>query len=156
MIHDKKGKPREVLLEGERVFSLKFSNGREKVIYKMGASEDDSFTEEETRLFIAGERDAKKGFKSPAATIGGAVVGLAAGSVGTMLSLIPPFAYSGIMLIPKVKVKRKTVSNENYLKQDAYLLGYERVARKNKSINSFKSGLAGVAVGLLINQLVFK
>jgi hypothetical protein len=156
MVQDKKGKTHEVLLEGERVFSLKFSNGTEKIIYKMGTNEDDTFTEEEAKLFITGERDAKKGFRSPGATIGGGIVGLASGSVGTMLSLIPPFIYSGIMLIPKVRIKHKTVSNESYLQHDAYLLGYERVARKNKAINSFKSGMLGVAVGLLFNQFVFK
>lgn len=156
MVKNKKGKVQEVLLEGERVFSLRFSDGREKVIYRKDANEDDTFTEEEARLFIIGERDAKKGFRSPAATVGGFAVGVASGTVGTMLALIPPFAYSGIMLLPKVKVKHKTVSDINYLKSDAYLLGYERVARKNKAINSFKSGMAGVAIGLLINQFVLK
>lgn len=155
-VKNTKGKTHDVLIEGERIFSLKFQNGREKILYKKDATEDDTFTVEEARLFIIGERDAKKGFRTLPVDIGGFVVGVAAGSVGNMLSLVPPFAYSGLMLVPKVRIKHKTVSDMNYLKNDAYILGYERVARKKKAINSFKSGMAGVAVGFLINQFVIK
>ena len=51
-------------------------------------------------------------------------------------------------MYPKVKIKHSTVSNIEYLKQDAYIMGYERVARKKRKFQSMIGGGIGLVVGL--------
>ena len=151
---DKKRGSKEIIIEGDLIFSLKFSSGYEKIIYRYDSAGGNEFTTDEARLFILGQRDAEKGYRSPFITAGGFIIGATAGSVGSLLAPFPPFAYSGIMLIPKIRVKHKSVSDPNYLKNDAYLLGYEKVARRRRAARSFLGGISGLAVGLIINSIV--
>lgn len=49
--------------------------------------------------------------------------------------------------ITKVKIKHKTISNPNYIDQDAYILGYERVSRSRRRIKALIGGTIGLAAG---------
>ena len=151
---DKKKGSKEIIIEGDLIYSLKFSNGYEKIIYHLDSAAGNEFTQEEAKLFILGQRDAEKGFHSPFVTTVGFIVGAAAGSITYLIAPIAPFTYSGIMLIPKIRVKHRSVSNPDYLKSDAYLLGYEKVARRRRAVRSFLGGLSGLAVGFVVNSVV--
>ena len=156
-VPSKKKKTKEVIIEGDRIFSLKFSNGREKILYKQDSTVGNDLTVEETRFFIQGERDAAKGFKPTGSNIGAfCVSGAAAAVAPVFLSPVVPFAYAGILLIPKVKIKHKTVSNIDNLNHVSYLMGYERVARKKKGLQAFVAGAIGASIGLTVNYFVNK
>ena len=101
----KKGKEKTVLIDDELVFSVLFKDGREKIIYEQDTINGNYFSVDETRMFIYGERDAEKYYHTPIATVTSIAVGLASGYVGSFLCPIPPFVYSGLLLIPKIKIK---------------------------------------------------
>jgi len=47
----------------------------------------------------------------------------------------------------KVRIKHSTISNPNYIDYDAYILGYERVARTRRRIQALIGGTIGLAAG---------
>ena len=100
------------------------------------------------RYFIRGEQDAQKSFKARGAFWSGLLIGAGAGVTGSLLSPIAPFTFAALVGLPKIKIKKKGVSNLEYLKQDAYLMGYERVARKKRKIKSLIGGASGLGIGL--------
>jgi len=144
-VYGKTKKKKEMIVEGERIFSIKFASGKEKIYYKQDSVFENYFTVDETRLFIKGEQDAAK-YKCRFSTISSFAVGAASGLVlGSVFAFIPPFTFSATTLLPKVRIRHSTVSNMNYLNYDTYILGYERVARKKRLINSLSGGVAGLA-----------
>ncbi len=142
----KKSKKNSVI-ENDRIFSINNSKG-ETIIYTYDTILGNEFTIDEMRYFIRGEQDAQKGFKARGAFWGNLAVGAGAGATGLFFSPIAPFAFSALVGIPKIKIKKKTVSNPDYLNHDAYLMGYERVARKKRQLRSLLSGGIGLGLGL--------
>ncbi len=146
-IKDLKKPGKNIVIENDRIFSIKNASG-EQVLYVYDTIIGNEFTEEEMRYYIKGEQDAEKGFKSPGALYGNLALGLASGLTGSFFCPIPPFAFIALSGLPKVKIKHSTVSNIEYLKQDAYIIGYERVARKKRKFQSMIGGGVGLVVGL--------
>jgi hypothetical protein len=146
-IRDPKRAGRNIVIENDRIFSITDSSG-EHLLYVYDTVIGNEFTIPEMRYFILGEQDAEKGFKANGAFFGNMALGAAAGVTGFFLCPVPPFAFTALSGMPKVKIKRSTVSNPEYLKQDAYLMGYERVARKKRKIRSLIGGGIGLGVGL--------
>jgi hypothetical protein len=145
---------KEMIIEGERVFSYKFANGFEKTVYFQDTLIGNEFNIEETRQFLVGERDAQRGFKSPLWPAGNVLIGTVSGAMmGNVLAFVPPFAYAAGSIIPKVKIRHSTVSNMNYLKSDTYILGYERVARKRRTLQSFIGGVVGLGIGFAARSI---
>jgi hypothetical protein len=146
-IKDLKKPGKNIVIENDRIFSIKNASG-EQVLYVYDTILGNEFTEEEMRYYIKGEQDAEKGFKSPGALYGNLALGFASGLTGSFFCPIPPFAFIALSGLPKVKIKHRTVSNIEYLKQDAYIMGYERVARKKRKFQSMIGGGIGLVVGL--------
>lgn len=154
ILEQKKNKTKEVIIEGERIFSVKFDNGYEKFVYFQDTTIGNEFTIEETRYFLYGERDAARSFKSPWWPAGNFAVGAASGFIlNSYFSFLPPFAFPLASRIPKVRIKHSTVSNLGYLKQDTYILGYERVARKKRVLQSFATGVVGLLAGVVARSI---
>lgn len=141
-------KKHEIIIEGERIFSYKLANGFEKTVYYQDTMIGNEFTVEETRLFLLGERDADKGFRSRLWPASSMVLGAAsAGVMNNLLVFGVPFFYAAGSILPKVNIRHNTVSNLGYLKSDTYILGYERVARKKRTLQTFVGGVIGLGVG---------
>jgi hypothetical protein len=151
----KSGREKVISMEDDLVFSVRYQDGHEQIVYQQDTSTGNYFSAEETRFFIYGEQDAEKGYRCPGSTISSFMIGVGSAYIGSFLSLIPPFAYSGLMLIPKIVIKYKTVSNPVYLNYDTYVMGYEKVARRKKLFRSLVSGIGGLAGGLVSFQLLF-
>jgi len=135
------------VIENERIFSI--TNGKgENIIYSYDTVIGNEFTVDEMRYFIRGEQDAQKGFKARGAFWGNLFVGTGAGLTGFFFSPIAPFVFTALSGIPKVKIKKKCVSDMECLNHPAYLMGYERVADKKRQIRSLVSGGIGLAAGL--------
>lgn len=145
---DPKRPNKNIIIENDRIFSVTNENG-ERLVYKYDSIKGDDFTIDEMRYFILGEQDAQRGFKARGAMIGGIIVGVASGITGSFLAPIPPFAYSMLVGIPKVKVNRKYCSNPELIQRDAYLMGYEEIGSKKRKIHSLISGFSGLVVGLV-------
>lgn len=136
-----------LLIDNDRIFSIKNTSG-EKLIYYYDSIKGNDLTIDEMRYYIIGEQDAEKGYKPRGAIIGGILVGAGAGITGSFLAPVAPFAYTALLALPKIKIKKKTVSNPELLKQETYLMGYERVARKKRNLQSLIGGGAGLVAGL--------
>jgi hypothetical protein len=142
-----KNPKKNILIENDRIFSIKSPNG-ENIMYAYDTVIGNEFTVDEMRYFIYGERDADKNFKANGCLAIGAVVGVLSGITGSFFCPIPPFAFTALSGIPKVKIKASTVSDPEFLKQDPYLMGYERVARKKRKLKSLIGGGLGLVAGI--------
>ena len=141
-------KPTEKLhYEYDEIYCVKYASGFKDYYYTQDTLKGNYFTREEMEYYMYGERDARKGFKARGALIGSGLVGAASGGLGLFFAPIFPFGYMGLSGITKVKIKHSTISNPNYIDHDAYILGYKRVSRSKRRIQSLIGGTIGLAVG---------
>jgi hypothetical protein len=146
-IKNPKKTTKNILIENDRIFSIRNKNG-ESIIYTYDTLIGNEFTIDEMRYFIYGEQDADKNFKANGCLAIGAAVGVLSGITGSFFSPIPPFAFTALSGLPKVKIKKSTVSNLEYLNHDPYLMGYERVAKKKRKLKSLIGGGLGLVAGI--------
>lgn len=138
---------KNIVIENDRIFSIRNNNG-ETLIYSYDTILGNEFTIEEMRYFIRGEQDAQKGFKARGAFWGNLFVGAGAGLTGFFFCPIAPFAFTALSGVPKVKIKKGTVSDPECLNHPEYLMGYQRVGDKKRQLRSLVSGGIGLGVGL--------
>jgi hypothetical protein len=135
------------LIETERIFSYTNTSG-EHILYAIDTLNGNEFTITEMRYFIRGEQDGKNGFKARPAFFTNMIIGAAGGLSGTFFFPIPAFTFATLVGIPKVKIKKNTMRNPEDLKQPTYIMGYERMARRNRKIQSLIGGGIGLVAGL--------
>ena len=156
---------KQMIIDPDRLFSVRFARGFEKIIYTQDTAIGNDYNVNDTRYFILGEQDANKGYKAKGSFFGGIFLGgiaacflpmpaLLGSGLGVSLAPIPAFVFTGFQLLPKIKIKRATVSNEEYLNHETYVIGYERNARKIKTINSLYGGVIGLATGFIIYSIL--
>lgn len=150
-VERRKGKMRRLNIHKSEVFSITFPEG-EWVLYAPDEVLGDDLTVDEMRIFIAGEQDARKGFKTWPTFTAGVVLGLA-GAVfaegGLIITILPPVAYTLLQLAPVIKIQGASISNPDYLDNDIYAMGYERVARPKKLIAGLKGSALGMGLGII-------
>lgn len=152
----KKAPERKLLMDRDRVFSVKYSGGAERIFYSYDTMAGNFFTVPEMRNFVNGEQDADKYHGTKAEFWIGLGIGLGSGAIlphygGYFYSYLPAFAYTSAMLIPIIKVRAPNYKSRCQPHPDVYLMGYERIARKKKIV----SGLKGTVVGLAAGSLIF-
>jgi hypothetical protein len=133
--------------EYDDIYCVKYAVGFTDYYYSQDTLKGNYFTRDEMLYYIYGERDARKGFKAPGALIGAGVVGLVSGGLGLFFAPVFPYGYMALTGVPKVRIRHKTISNPNYIEQDAYILGYERVSRSRRRIKALIGGTIGLAAG---------
>lgn len=142
--------------EYDDIYCVKYAVGFTDYYYSQDTLRGNYFTRDEMQYYIYGERDARKGFKGRGSLIGAGVVGLASGGLGLFFAPVFPYGYMALSGITKVKIKHKTISNPNYIDQDAYILGYERVSRSKRRIQALIGGTIGLAAGYGLYFAVLK
>ena len=142
--------------EYDEIYCVKYAVGFTDYYYSQDTLKGNYFTRDEMLYYIYGERDARKGFKARGCLIGAGAVGLVSGGVGLFFAPVFPYGYMGLSGITKVKIKHSTISNPNYIEQDAYILGYERVARSKRRIQSLLGGSIGLAAGYALYFTILK
>lgn len=140
------------------VFSVVDSTGQEKVWYFMDTLLGNDYTVPQMRWFIAGERDARKGYKPILPVLGGFVAGagLTMALYLEVNSLVIPPAYAGLMAWPRVYVTRGSISNPMMEGDPVYATGYSAAGRPKRVVRSLLSTAIGVGVGLLMNRHVIE
>jgi hypothetical protein len=136
--------------EPDQLYSVHYSSGHKHQYYFQDTTKGNWFTRDEMWLYMKGERDAKKGFKARGALFGAGAAGLVGGLTGTLFGPIAPYGYMALSGITKVRIRHETVSNPNYLEHDAYILGYERVARQKRRSQSLLGGTIGLVMGYVL------
>ena len=77
-------------------------------------------------------------------------------SIPTIITPLPVFAYTAIVtLVPRIRGNKKKITNQAFIKDDSYLIGYERIARKKKFFSALSGGIAGILAASLVNIVVF-
>jgi hypothetical protein len=145
----RKGNFKADFVDLDLVYSVKYSNGSEKVFYKQDTLFGNYFTAQEVKYFMAGERDAWHYYRCPVWVAGAFAAGFAGGASGRFIvTLLPPFAYALGTSFFRTKIKPGTVSNPEYLKYDTYLFGYEKEAKKRRVMRSLLWGGIGMVAGV--------
>lgn len=147
---------RKINYELEQLYMVRFSDGHKRYYYQQDSLINNWFTRDEMWMYMKGEADARKGFKARGSLIGAGVAGLLGGLTGIFWAPVLPYTYMALVGLPKVKIRHETISNPIYVESDAYILGYERVARHKRRIQAVIGGTVGLAVGFSLYGLLHK
>lgn len=145
-IYNPKKPTQKLHYEWDQLYMVKFSDGKKRFYYTQD-SELNVFSRDEMWMYMKGENDARKGFKARGALIASGLIGLAAGMTGTFFAPVAPYGFMALSGITRVRIRHNTISNMKYIESDAYILGYERVARQKRKIKSIVGGTIGLALG---------
>jgi len=138
---------KKIHYEWDQIFMVRYANGDKRYYYQQDSLLSNWFTRDEMWMYMKGENDARKGFKARGAMIGAGVAGIVGGMSGTFWGPIAPYGFMALSGLPKIKIKHNTISNPSYVESDAYILGYERVARQKRKIKSVIGGTIGLIIG---------
>jgi len=138
---------KKIHYEWDQLYMVRYSNGYKRYYYVQDSTINNWFTRQEMWMYMKGENDARKGSRAPGSFIGATLARIIGGATGTIWAPIGPFAWMMLTGIPKVRIRHSTVSNPNYIQSDAYILGYERVARQKRKISAVIGGAIGLALG---------
>lgn len=144
---------KKIHYEWDQLFMVRFANGDKRYYYKQDSLLSNWFTRDEMWMYMKGENDARRGFKARGAMIGAGIAGVIGGLSGTFWGPVAPYGFMALSGLPKVRIKHSTISNPAYVESDAYILGYERVARQRRKIKSVIGGTVGLAIGYGIYAL---
>lgn len=152
-IIDPKKPSKKIHYELEQLYMVHFADGFKRYYYSQDTTLNNWFSRDEMWMFMKGENDAHRGFKARGALIGAGVTGLVGGLTGTFFGPLAPFGYMAFSGITKVRIRAETISHPTYVESDAYILGYERVARQKRKIQSIVGGTIGLVLGYSIYAL---
>jgi hypothetical protein len=144
---------KRIHFELSQLYMVRYSNGIKRYYYQQDTALNNYFTRDEMWMYMKGEVDSRRGFKPVGSIIGSGIAGLAGGLTGTFWGPIAPYGFMAMVGLPRVKIKGQTVSNPNYIDSDGYILGYERVARHKRRVQSVFSGSIGLVLGYTIYGL---
>ncbi len=152
VIYESKKKNKTIIkeLETYRIFSISYGDGHTQILYTQDTIRGDYFSASEMHYFVMGEQDAYNYHRAPGATLIGFTLAATGGFflAGDFLLLLVPFVSSGVHTIPGIKIRKKRVSNVEYLKEITYIQGYKRVAKNKRIQNAIKGSLIGVLAGV--------
>lgn len=154
-----RGEKAIVGFEKDRVFSITYRTGEEVVYYRqdsLSQEDDNILTIEEMRSYLAGVHDAKGRYKSPGAFWACFATGVASGlTLPLLLSPLVPVGMTYFMGTRWIKVNRDHISDPKYLKDEFYIMGYERTARSMRVQGSLGGTLSGLFIGVLASTTIF-
>lgn len=149
-IFNPKKPTRKINYELDQLYMVRFADGNKRFYYTQDTLRSNWFTRDEMWMYMKGEVDARKGFKARGSLIGAGIAGLIGGMTGTFWAPILPYGYMALVGLPKVKIRHETISNPIYVESDAYILGYERVARHKRRIQAVIGGTVGIVAGFAL------
>ncbi len=144
-------RPRVQDVEKAKVFSLKFSNGQERILYFSDSTNGNLLSVLEAKMFMLGEQEADQNYRNKWPFLIGFTVGAVSPLVlsnAVLLSPIPAVVTPLHTLIPNIHIDTKKIATKNYLQYDTFLMGYEKVARKKNFIHALMGSGVGLAAGL--------
>jgi hypothetical protein len=141
-----------------RVFSYN-KNETESIVYKYDTLAGNFLKVADMQLYVYGERDAHLTYNSHFVSAVGLAVGGATGYFmhkdQSFLYVATPFVYTALTLPFGTSIKKQNqIKNKDFLKEDEYLRGYDRVARSKRTTNALKSSFVGMGVGFIISVIV--
>ncbi|MEY4594696.1 MAG: hypothetical protein RIQ47_1106 [Bacteroidota bacterium] len=138
-----------------RIFSVRKAEGQEQIVYRPDPNDSIDFSIEQMRLFIKGEQDAEKYFRGHGNKVVSFGFGFASSLMG-WFGLAGPPIYSTVIGSFSPNMEKARVSDEAYRSVPEYCEGYQRKSRDKKIRNSFLSGMAGFAAGIIVLSTLVK
>lgn len=134
------------------IFSVSSGGGGEEIFYLQDEMLGNIYSADEMRYYLAGENDARQNFDPwPTFVLGFALCAGASlwGGDGYITAVGPPIMFTLVQLIPKIKIREKTMSHPEYKYNDMYADGYEPPARTRKLSRAMEGGFLGSAAGIM-------
>lgn len=150
-------KEKQFVIDKYRVFSYT-QNDKETIVYEFDTLSGNFLKVQNMKMFVYGERDAHKTYKPRITNIISMGIGAAAGFMmqqdQSFLYIAVPIGFTVTTLLFPTKVNQKKLTDTQYINEDEYLRGYERIARSKRTQGALKTGLLGLGVGFLAGVLV--
>jgi hypothetical protein len=140
-------------IDPERVFSLRYMNGTERVIFQRDTLDPLDFTEAEMRMFIKGEQDGGRLYHNK----WNYITGFSAGGVSSFFGfygLVGPFLYTTVYTAFTPNVQKIRGVDPELIKIPEYREGFEKKARDRKIRNTLVSGFVGFATGIVVLSVI--
>ena len=153
------GKIKRRELHKNDVFSVKKEGRSEVILYAQDELLGDIYSIDEMRFYLAGENDARENYSAwPTFAVGFAVcAGVSLwGGDGYITAVGPPILFTMLQLVPKIKIREKTMTRPEYKYNDIYADGYEPPARSRKLFRAMGGSFAGSATGVALWFLLIK
>jgi hypothetical protein len=152
----KTDKEKQYIIDKYRLFSYT-QNNKETIVYEFDTLSGNFLKVKDMQLFVYGERDAHKSYSSTFVNITGLAFGGVAGYLmnrdQSFVYVPAPLAFTVLTLPFGTRVRQNKIKDLQYLKEDEYLRGYERIARSKRTQNALKSSLVGMAAGFIIGAV---
>ena len=150
-------KEKQFVIDKYRVFSYT-QNNKETIVYEFDTLSGNFLKVQDMKMFVYGERDAHQTFKPRLTNIIGLGVGAAAGFMmqndQNFIYIAAPVLFTVTTLLFPTKVNQKKLTDIQYIKEDEYLRGYERIARSKRTQGALKTSLVGMGAGFLLGLIV--
>jgi hypothetical protein len=170
-----KSKTKEYMFDHYRVYSIEKKDLPEFIFYKRDTTIGNYLTQNEMKFYFLGEKDARKNYNPIGVKVTSALFAFGISLVDTyrkdslnpsfmngffksepgLASLVAPFAITALASFPAVQISINKVSNKNYLNEQSYVDGFEKVGRSKKVFGALKFSLIGGAAGIL-SYFIFK
>lgn len=166
------GKSKSIELSKYRIYSVTNTSGEESILYKPDSSLGNFYTPTEMKMFIYGQRDGHKTFKSTSMFITGFAMGFTSvlldtyefsttgncqGFFNRTPSITPiavPLVFTiGAGLI-KTRIRKEQVTDITFLSSELYIDGYHKVAKTKRVKNAFFGSVSGLLTGFLVYSIV--
>ncbi len=155
----KNTKGKEFNIDKYRVFSY-VTNNKETLVYEYDTLIGNFLKVKDMKLFVYGERDAHLTYKPVITNTLGLAVGGTAGYFmhkdDAFIYITAPLIYTVTTLIFPTKVHQRKLQNLQYIKENEYLRGHERIARSKRTQGALKTSLVGMGVGFLVSFIANK
>jgi hypothetical protein len=166
-VHKSKSSSR--IIENYRVFSIEKASEPEFVLYKRDTTIGNFLTPQEMKYYFLGEKDARKNYNPYNLKIATGILTYGISLADTynkdtvthkfskgffksepgLISIIAPFAVTVISGLFAVQININKVSNKNYLNEQPYIDGFEKVARSKKVFGALTFSVLGGGLGIL-------
>lgn len=141
----------------ENVFAINHDNKEQwEIIYVQDTSNVYDLNVEDMEFYVLGEQEALLNHKTELIQIVGFAGGAALGYFlySSVAIIATPIIYTGIVLIPKVRIKREKLKDENLLEKQAFIEGYVSVAKTKKVKSALISNASGILAGAIVGILL--
>jgi hypothetical protein len=141
--YHKMNKNRVRKINVDKVFSIQYADGNERIVYTPGADSLE-YSVPQMRMFVKGEQDAAYYYLNPVNKAVAFAVGAGASFLAIYGLVIPP-AYSTLVGAFSPDMNKMKVSDSMLLNDVDYVDGYKTKVRNRKIRNSLISGFIGFA-----------
>lgn len=148
------------------IYSLTNKLNETKVYYKQDKTNGNNLSENQMKMFVLGEQDAFKRFNGKFHFLLGIGFGLTSSLIDTyefknatckgyfndspsVISIVTPFLSSVIIGFPNRRVRKIYASELDYLSNNFYRRGFNRVKNYRKTSSAFLGGLSSVVTVLV-------